>query len=57
MGKFIVLSVFSLVCCGLLYHFAPSVANPIFHIGPVAVTGMLLGYGVFLWGGYRLTGK
>jgi len=59
MGKFIVAVCFSLIVCGLFWHFAPATTGHAFNLPflGMGVTWMMLIFVGSLWGGYKLMGK
>lgn len=57
MGKFIVIACASLFCCGIVYHYAPSIVNHAFYLGSFDVRWMFLLLGGFVFCGYKLAGK
>ena len=57
MGKFIVCGVCAVVGTWAIFNWIPSTAHPLFNVGPVAITGVMLVWLLFFYLAHRLTGK
>lgn len=57
MGKFLIIALASLFCCGMLAHYVPAVQGHAFFVSGNSITWTMLGFVGFIIGGYKLSGK
>ena len=57
MGKFLIIALASLFCCGMLAHYVPAVQGHAFFVSGNSISWTMLCWLGFVYTGYKVSGK